>query len=107
MSKSTTAAILSALVLPGAGHLYLKKFVRGIALITISLACAAVVVNHAIQQASLILDEIDLETAALDPGQVSALLTQAQGASGDGLAMLVLAGCWVVGIVDAYRLGKK
>jgi len=54
MSRSTTAVLLSALVLPGAGHLYLKHYPRGLALIAISLMwislmCLWVFVDRAMQ----------------------------------------------------------
>lgn len=107
MSRSTTAVLLSALVLPGAGHLYLKHYPRGIALIAASLVCVWVIIDSAMRQASLVLDQLDIEGGALDAGQLSALATQTSSGSGDTIATLVLAGCWVIGMVDAYRLGNK
>ncbi len=107
MSRSTTAVLLSALVLPGAGHLYLKHFPRGIALIAISLACLWIIVKNAMQQASLVLDKIASEGIVPDASQLSDLVAQSSNGSGSSTATLVLAGCWLIGIVDAYRLGKK
>jgi hypothetical protein len=110
MSRSTNAVLLSALVLPGAGHLYLKHAGRGIALIAISLACLWVLVNRAMRQASAVLEKLESEGAVLDAGQLSGLVTQTSNSSGSAVvtvATLVLAGCWVVGIADAYRLGKS
>ena len=37
MKKSTKAALLSAFVLPGAGHIFLKKYIPGVALVGASL----------------------------------------------------------------------
>lgn len=107
MSRSTTAVVLSALVLPGAGHLYLKHSLRGITLIVISLACLWIFVDRAMQQASIVLERLESEGGALDAGQLSDLVTQTSNGSGSTVATLVLAGCWLVGIADAYRLGKK
>jgi hypothetical protein len=70
MSKSMTAVLLSALVLPGAGHLYLKHFPRGLALIAISLACLWVFVDKAMQQASTVLEKLESEGGALDAGHI-------------------------------------
>ena len=110
MSRSTNAVLLSALVLPGAGHLYLKHFRSGLALIVISLACLWIFVDSAMQQASTVLERLESEGGALDAGRISDLVTQTSNSSGSTVATvatLVLAGCWLVGIVDAYRLGKK
>ncbi|MES2369101.1 MAG: DUF6677 family protein [Pseudomonadota bacterium] len=110
MSRSTTAVLLSALVLPGAGHLYLKHYPRGIALIAISLACLWIFMDRAMQQASIVLDQVASEVGAVDVGQLSNLVTQTSNGP-DSLvvtaASLVLAGCWVIGIVDAYRIARN
>jgi hypothetical protein len=109
MSRSTNAVLLSALVLPGAGHLYLKHYPRGIALIAISLACLGVLADRAMQQASIVLEKLTSEGDMVDPGRLADLVAQASNGP-DSLvvtaASLVLAGCWMIGIVDAYRLGK-
>ena len=109
MSRSTNAVLLSALVLPGAGHLYLKHYPRGIALIVTSLACLGVLVERAVQQASIVLEKLASEGDAVDPGRLADVVAQASNGPGSlvvTVASLVLAGCWVTAIVDAYRLGK-
>jgi len=110
MSRSTNAVLLSALVLPGAGQLYLKHFGRGIALIGVSLACLWVLVGRAMQLASTVLEQLASEGSTIDAGQISELLDRASNSPGSSfatVATLVLAGCWLVGIVDAYRLGRN
>ncbi len=110
MRRSTTAVLLSAFVLPGAGQLYLKHYSRGIALMAISLACLWIIVDRVMQQASLVLDRIGSEGDAIDANQISGLLAQTSNTSGSTvatIATLVLAGCWLVGIVDTYLLAKR
>jgi hypothetical protein len=109
MSRSTNAVLLSALVLPGAGHLYLKHYLRGTGLIVTSLACLGVLAERAVQQASIVLEKLAAEGDAVDPGRLADLVAQASNGPGSlvvTVASLALAGCWVIGIVDAYRLGK-
>lgn len=109
MSRSTNAVLLSALILPGAGQLYLKHYPRGIALIVSSLACLGVLAERAVQQASIVLEKLASEGDVVDPGRLADLIAQASNGPGSlvvTVASLVLAGCWVIGIVDAYRLGK-
>ena len=110
MSRSTTAVLLSALVLPGAGHLYLKHYPRGLALIAISLACLWVFVDRTLQLASSVLDRVVSAGGALDVGQLANLVTQTANGPGSLVVMaasLALAGCWVIGVVDAYRIARK
>jgi hypothetical protein len=109
MSRSTTAVVLSALVLPGAGHLYLKQAGRGMALIAVSLACLWIIIAQAMQQASAVLAQLESEGVVPDAGQLADLVSHASNHSESGsttLATLVLIGCWLFGIVDAYRLGR-
>lgn len=110
MSRSTNAVLLSALALPGAGHLYLKHYWRSIALIAICLACLWAVVDRAMQQVSTVLEKLESEGGALDAGQLSDLVMQASNSSGSTVstvATLALAGCWLLGIVDACRFGRN
>jgi TM2 domain-containing membrane protein YozV len=109
MSRSVNAMLLSALVLPGAGHLYLKRYGRGFALIGVSLACLWVLMDKAMQVASTVLDQMAAEGGAVDVGQITELAAQASNAPGSSLATIAtlgLAGCWLIGMIDAYRLGK-
>ena len=110
MSQSTTAVVLSALVLPGAGQIYLKRYQRGIALIGVSLVCLWFIVVQAMQQASAVLVQLESEGGVLDASQITDLVSQTSSGSGSAavtVATVVLAVCWVAGIVDAYRLGNK
>ena len=110
MSRSTKAVLWSALVLPGAGQLYLKCSQRGIALIAASLVCLWVLVDEAVQQASSLLVKLESEGDVPDAGQVSDPVIQASNTSGSSVgtvATVVLACCWLFGIIDTYRLGKR
>jgi hypothetical protein len=107
MSRTKTAVLLSALVLPGAGHLYLKHAARGMALIAVSLACLWAIVDGALQQAWIVLDQVESGNVALDAGNISEWAAQTSAGAGSSVATFVLIGCWLAGMVDAYRLGKR
>lgn len=107
MKRPLKAALISGLVFPGAGQLWLKYYFRGIALIVVVSACVAVIVQKAGQQAFAILEKMESEGGTVD---MIAMLKSAGEAPEDLLtrsasALLVL--CWVVGMVDAYIMGKK
>ena len=110
MSRSSTAVVLSVLVLPGAGHLYLKQTGRGLALIAVSLTCLWIIVAQAIQQASAVLVQLEIEGGVLDPVQFAERVSQSASHAGSGAATaatLVLVACWLYGIIDAYRQGQR
>lgn len=110
MSRSTTAVVLSALILPGAGQLYLKHTRRGLAFIGVSLVCLWFILTQAIQQASAVLGQLESQGGALDAADIAGLVSQSQGGAGStaaSVAVWVLVVCWVASIVDAHRLGKR
>lgn len=110
MSRSTTAVVLSALVLPGAGQLYLKHYRRGMAWVAVSLVCLWVIVGRVSQQASAVLEKLESGGGTLDANQLSDMIAQTSSHSGSSAATIatwVLAGAWLLGIIDAYRLGKN
>ena len=105
MKKPMIALLLSALVMPGAGHLYLKHFVRGVVLLMASLACLWVIMDWVLELTGRVFDGLAEAGGAPDPGQLADLVMRASDNSGIGSASLILATCWVVGMLDAYRLG--
>lgn len=110
MSRATTAVVLSALVLPGAGQIYLKHYWRGFTLAGVSLVCLWLIVAQVMQQASKVLAQIESAGNVPDAMQIARMAEQASlGSTGMSLSMasLVLAVCWVVSIVDTYRLAKR
>jgi TM2 domain-containing membrane protein YozV len=108
MKKATKAALLSGLVFPGLGHLYLKRWLTG--------ALLAGVAAYAVYTiASVVLRVTRDVTRQIESGAVPAdieTLTQlvAQQLSGSeqatSFASTVLMGCWVVGLVGAYFQGR-
>ncbi len=107
MSRSTTAMLLSAFVMPGAGQLYLKRVLRGMVLIVVSLVCLWIIGASTWQQASTVLDQLQSGNVVLDADHIAGLVAQAPGSSASSLATFVLIGCWLGGMIDTYWLGKK
>ena len=107
MSRSKTAMLLSALVMPGAGQLYLKHVFRGMVLIVVSLVCLWIIGDSMLHQASTVLAKLQSGEAALDAGHIAELVAQTPSSSGSSMATFVLIGCWLGGLIDTYWLGKK
>lgn len=104
------AVLWSGLVFPGTGHLFLKYYFRGGVLIALGLVSLWVLVAQAAHQASALLDKIQSDGGMLDLNSVSTLVAQASNATDNSLAniaSIILLACWIIGMADAYRLGKK
>lgn len=109
MSKSLRAALLSALLFPGSGHLWLRHFKTAAALIAISLIALVVVFNFVAGQVRAIVDRILAGDIPLDPIAITEQVTRATTSSDIAnvrIALWVLVICWVIGIVDSYRAGR-
>jgi len=110
MKKSLKGALLSGLVFPGAGQLWLKLPIRGFALIIAALASMALIVTKATQQALTILEKIEIEGGAIDLVAILNSAGNASTASDDFLikaATMVMFLAWIIGVIDAYFMGRK
>lgn len=110
MKRSTKAALLSGLVFPGLGHMLLKQYRRGWMLLLCALAALSVVVTIAVRQAMAVVDRIERGEVAADAGAITELAADSISSADSSLANICLIAfivCWLVGIIDSYRLGSK
>ena len=110
MNDSLKGALLSGLVFPGLGQVILKQYKRGIALMLTVFASLSVLVVKAVQQAFAILEKIGEEGGAIDMKTISSAATQASNPSDSmiiNFALFLVILCWIIGVVDAYKTGKK
>jgi uncharacterized membrane protein len=108
MSRSLKAALLSALILPGVGHFWLRKPLQGTLLSGITLACLYVLLSTVMEITQQISQQIQSGEIPLDVTLISELVTQ-QLAGNNGqlinIPTLALVICWVVGVLDSFRIG--
>ena len=108
MKRSTRAVLLSGLVFPGLGHIFLKQYLRGSILVLIALATASVIIRFAVRQAQVIVDGVVSGDISVDAGAMTELLSNASSGS-DSTAVtvstIIFGTCWLIGIVDSYRVG--
>jgi hypothetical protein len=107
MNRSVKAALISALVFPGAGHLYLKRGARACLFLLPTLASVVVFLNDAMEQATVIAGQIMAGTMSPDPVAMAARLEQQGGSTLATVAAWVMVICWIGATVDAYLLGRK
>jgi len=109
MKKSIKAAMLSAFVFPGAGHIFLKFYVSGILLIGVSSAGIYYLISNMVKNALQIVDSIQLGHIQADATVINQLLSsQTTGNESQllGIATTAVAICWILGIIDSYRIGR-
>jgi TM2 domain-containing membrane protein YozV len=110
MNNSIKGALLSGLVFPGLGQVVLKHYKRGIAFIIVGLIIMMVIVVKAVQQALTILEKIDAEGGVISMNTITNAVIQASTPSESLTFKLLLFSlflCWILGVVDAYRVGKR
>ena len=110
MNLATRAALYNALLFPGWGHFYLKKYKRGLIFILPVLAGLLSLCWAITQVAYNILKVNPLKKGAVDITavlQLSADATKAIDSNNISLILLLMIILWIISIIDAYRLGKK
>jgi hypothetical protein len=109
VKKSTKAALLSALVFPGVGHLYLRKYKAGLLLAGVAFAAIYYLIAKAVGSAFEISEKIQSGAVPLDAEAITKLVSQQSGGADAqmmNIATIALGICWVIGIVDSYRAGR-
>ncbi len=110
MSKSLKAALLSALVFPGIGHFSLKKPVQGVLLSGVAIVCLYFLLTTAIEIAQQLSVKVQSGEIPMDVEIISEMVSQQLVASDDqriNMPSLLLVICWVVGVVDSFRIGRS
>ncbi|MBL1433042.1 MAG: hypothetical protein COB94_006325 [Gammaproteobacteria bacterium] len=110
MKKSTKAVLLSALLFPGAGHLFLKKYFFGAVLTGTALIALYILIPGLIDRARQISEKILNGEIRLDLTVITELASQ-QPIGGEAqsleMAMSVLVIAWLAGIIGSYLAGRS
>jgi hypothetical protein len=105
---SIKAALLSGLVFPGVGHLYLKRYLRGVLLAAGAAAVSYFLVSVAVNSAIDIAGKIQGGDVPLNVESISGLVSKASRGNEQStdIATMILLALWAIGIVDSYREGR-
>lgn len=109
MKIATKAALLSAFVFPGVGHIFLKKYISGLFLVGASLAATYYLISKAVENALQIVKEMQSGGLQLDIMAIAELVSrQSVGAESQlpDIATAAIIICWLVGIIGSYRVGS-
>jgi hypothetical protein len=108
MKRSSKAALLSGLVFPGIGHMVLKHYLRGSVLMLSALVAFSVIVTVVIQRALIIVDRINSGDIPVETGAIAEMVSNSTNGADSliqNISVIVLGACWLIGIIDSYRLG--
>jgi len=109
MKRSTKAALWSALVFPGLGHFVVRRFATGLILLCLAGWSLYSVTTSVIDTAVSLAADIQNGGMAIDSGAVGQVVAQgtAQAGQSTQVPLTVLTLCWVIGVVDSYRVGRS
>ena len=86
----------------------MKKYLRGSILMLSALVAFSVIVTRVFQRALAIVDRINSGDIPIETGAIAKLVSNSTtGVDSfiENTAVIVLAACWLIGIIDSYRLG--
>ena len=109
MRKSTKAVLLSMLLFPGTGHLYLKKYFSAAVLLSTATAAIYYLLKNTMENALEIAEKIHSTDTVLDVEMMSEMLSKQAANTADpllSLSMIALLLCWLFGMFDSYRAGR-
>ena len=110
MNQPVKAALLSALVFPGVGQIVNGYKKKGWGFITAILLLLVLIISKLVQQASMVLEEMQKKGTPVDINEISKLSSELVSFSDNmflNSAFLLLILTWLFSIIDAYRSGRK
>ena len=108
MTRATKAALLSALVFPGLGHLYLKRWVTGVVLAGVAGFALSTIVSIVQRVTREVARQVESGAVGADVYSLTTMVTQQMHGSEQAanVASTALLACWLIGIVGAYLQGR-
>ena len=109
MKSPVKAALLSGLVFPGLGQVYLKRYMRGLTIIIPVILGLMLIIGMAAIGALEGLKKIQIEGGNADMDTILnlAVTYSKPGAVYSEIIFLFIVCCWLFSVIDAYRIGKK
>lgn len=110
MNHSSKAFLLTALVFPGCGHFYLKKYATGSLFLGISALCFYFILVTTIALAQQVSDKILKGEIPVDfviiSEEILTLLAD-NGMHDINTTTICLFSCWILAMIDSFRLGRR
>jgi len=101
MKSKFVAALLSALVFPGVGQYYLGRRTRALLFVVVAAAGGLLYLNHALDQANELADQVLSGRLALDPAAIEAKMAGVPTPLSVTISGVVFVVSWVGSILEA------
>lgn len=105
MQRSWNAVLLSALVFPGAGHLWLKRPRRACLFIVPTVVALVLLLQQVTERASAIANDIVDGRMALDVAAIAARVEAVASPGMDAVVWIIVL-CWALAIADCLFLTR-
>jgi len=110
MKRATKAALLSALVFPGAGYFAVNKTKQALTFILLTLTGLSAIIYDSIYKAQIIAQKVTSGSLSLDANIIREEILKTQGVISPAIITAITFGIgalWIVGVIDGYRIGKS
>ncbi|OUR86174.1 hypothetical protein A9Q77_00175 [Marinomonas sp. 42_23_T18] len=110
MKRATKAALLSALVFPGAGYFAVSKTKQALTFILLTLTGLSAIIYDSIYKAQIIAQKVTSGSLSLDANIIREEILKTQGVISPAIITAITFGIgalWIVAIIDGYRIGKS
>ena len=109
MDRALKAALISGLVFPGGGQIFLQRYRRGIILIVPVVVGLVIIMTLAVSTAITLVNQLNLEAGMPDMKTILSMAHESTPSNSPYYrwCLFVIAGCWLYSIIDAYNLGKQ
>jgi hypothetical protein len=101
MKSKFVAALLSALVFPGAGQYYMRRHKRALLFAVVAALGGVLYLHHALAQANALADQVLSGRVALDPAAIEAQIANAPTPLSVTISGVVFVICWVGSVLEA------
>ncbi len=108
MKNSLKAALLSALIVPGAGHIMLKRYFSGGLFALVSIIALFIIVAKILKLSSVIVEKINNDALDSTSNGLIGIISNSMVEANTGVmntAFLIYLGVWLLSVLDAYRVG--
>jgi hypothetical protein len=111
MKLALKSALLSGIVLPGLGQIYLKYYLRGLVFLIPTLTCLYILIAKVVEALELIFQKIlNNSNGIVDVNAIQSQVNEmfkGQNIIFYQILEYVLLICWVTSTIDAFSLGRK
>ena len=107
MNTAIKAALLSGLVFPGSGQIYLKRYWRGLIIMLCVGLSLVVIIVMAAGAALEGIKAMQIEGKAADLNAMAKMAARSSTDTASNYWIIFIVGCWIFSVIDAYKIGKR